>query len=165
MKGNQITFLFALSLVLAGCTGTSTSVAVEPVPTPDGDSRELPNLNRAALGNLDQVGTNTQAWTATTFVVPARDLPIRGWAVDGNARALAGGVDVVVDRNAYRAQYGLDRPDVARANNVPTYGKSGFSFVLPGGRFPKGKHTVSIRVISADKRSYAEMPPITFDIE
>ena len=89
-----------------------------------------------------------------------------GWAVDGKAESLAGGVDVAIDGSPfYKAEYGVDQQDVAKALRVPGYAKSGFSFVLHAARFPKGKHAISIRVIAADKKSFTEGFPLTVMIE
>jgi hypothetical protein len=79
------------------------------------------------------------------------------------ARTLAGGVDVVIDRTPYSATYGIERPDVAKHFNNPAYVKSGFQFVIP--QLPIGQHSVTLRVIAQDKKSYYEGPTVQFTVE
>jgi len=114
---------------------------------------------------VDQVGDNKQLGVLSSFPVPSGDVTLSGWAVDALAKSEAGGVDVVVDGNPYQARYGLGRPDVATATNVPAYGKSGFSFVLAAGSLSKGKHDVIIRVISADTKSYSVLRKFSIDVQ
>src|SRR5205823_1828715 len=70
-------------------------------------------------------GVPPQSIPAITAGTPLR---ISGWAVDDQARAAADGVIVFVDEGAgTTAQYGLDRPDVAKALGNDAYRSSGFA--------------------------------------
>jgi hypothetical protein len=91
-------------------------------------------------------------------------LAIVGWAIDGSTNTLAGGVDVVIDQAPYVAQYGVVRTDVAASYNRPDYAASGFQLVLAPGKLPKGPHSVSIRIISSDKKSYYQGPVVQFSV-
>jgi hypothetical protein len=80
---------------------------------------------------------------------------IAGWAVDEQAQGAAGGVFVDVDKQlVIPAQYGLDRPDVAVHFRNERYRSSGFSVFFAASALEKGRHTLSLKVIAADKRGY-----------
>jgi hypothetical protein len=149
--------LFIL-LLLVGCASNKT-----PLPPVDGASKTLSRSSFRANGSVDRVGSYSPL-TSATMSIPAADVIISGWAVDDRSSNPAAGVDVVIDEKPYRANYGEDRPDVARALNAPSCAKSGYTFVLHAGQFPKGRHTVVIRVISADNKTFAEMIPLTLQI-
>lgn len=92
------------------------------------------------------------------------DIIVSGWAIDKAAKTTAGGVDVVLDQVPYSARYGIPRGDVADHFKRPDYMNSGFRLVLAKGRLTKGEHTISIRVISSDRKSYSQGPLVTFTV-
>jgi hypothetical protein len=80
---------------------------------------------------------------------------IAGWAVDEPAQREAGGVFVEVDKQlVIPALYGSDRPDVAAHFRNERYRSSGFSVFFAASALEKGRHTLSLKVIAADKRGY-----------
>ena len=92
------------------------------------------------------------------------DTAIVGWALDKTSKKTAGGVDMVIDQSPFNARYGIPRGDVADHFQHPDYINSGFQLVIPRGRLTKGDHTLSIRVISSDRTSYDESPPVKFTV-
>jgi hypothetical protein len=80
---------------------------------------------------------------------------IAGWAVDDQAQSEAGGVFVEVDKQLIiSALYGLERPDVAAHFRNERYRSSGFSVFFAAAALEKGHHTLSLKVIAADRRGY-----------
>ena len=93
------------------------------------------------------------------------DIKVSGWAVDQNASAPAGGVDVVVDQVAFQTIYGRDRSDVAAYFKRPNYLQSGFLAAIPKGQVARGTHTLALRVVSADAHCYYESPGQTLVVD
>jgi hypothetical protein len=91
-------------------------------------------------------------------------ITISGWALDVSKNSVAGGVEVVIDKVPYVARYGTPRTDVATHFKRPDYTNSGFLLTLPRGQFNKGPHSVSIRVISNDQKTYNEGPVVPFTV-
>jgi pyruvate-formate lyase-activating enzyme len=81
-------------------------------------------------------------------------LTIRGWAIDGNAEDVAGGVIVLIDDQPFVAQYGLWRDDVALALNGAQYRACGFVVNVPAAKIGSGVHTVSAKIVSTDRTGY-----------
>ncbi len=95
------------------------------------------------------------------------DAPITltGWAVDDTAGNVAGGVFASVDdAMAFPADYGIDRPDVAAALKNPVAQKSGFSVTIPPNALAIGRHTLTIKIVTTDRKSYYA-PAQKIDIE
>ena len=92
------------------------------------------------------------------------NLTLEGWAVDRDAVALAGGVDVVIDGKSHAALYGRSRPDVAAYFKVPAYQNAGFSASVPFAAIGPGPHKLAIRVIAQDRRSYREGAVIELEV-
>jgi len=84
--------------------------------------------------------------------VEEKHLVVTGWAVDHNARDLAGGVYVKVDEKPYAAYYGSDRKDVADHFGIPQYRYSGFEAVIPD--IEQGQHALSLMILTNDTRGY-----------
>jgi hypothetical protein len=85
------------------------------------------------------------------------DVIIAGWAVDSAARTEAGGVFINVDgKTDIPASYGTERPDVAVVNKNPRYKQSGFAAVVPVASMGKGQHSLTLRILTADRKSYYE---------
>jgi acetyltransferase-like isoleucine patch superfamily enzyme len=94
----------------------------------------------------------------------AEPIDLRGFAFDGPARALARGVELVIDGVAYAARYGLWRADVAKSQDDGALGGCGFVLTLAPQALAAGPHTVSVRVIGADGRGYYEGPEHSFKV-
>jgi hypothetical protein len=118
------------------------------------------------LWNIESVGSVSNAWTKLSFELPAQaKSTIIGWAVDQESKAVAGGVEIVIDGVPYSAQYGKPRPDVAVSFGVPAYSNSGYSFELVGSEFTPGTHTMFVRVLANDRKSYWEVDPYTIELK
>ena len=140
---------------------------VEKRPAPPalvpGISQNLTKSTKPAMVRLDRFGTVTNPAPQKPFQIAADSSPlIMGWAIDETAKKLAGGIEVVLDQNPYIARTGVSRTDVAEYYKQPDYTLSGFELTLPPGQFTKGEHSVSIRVISSDKKSYFQGDVLKF---
>lgn len=95
-----------------------------------------------------------------SVVVSAASTPtivIAGWAVDVRAKAPAGGVVFNVDgKSDLTATYGVNRQDVVEVLKDPNYRTSGFGISIPTASLEKGHHTLSLKVLTADKKGYYE---------
>ena len=88
-----------------------------------------------------------------------------GWAIDEQHKAIAGGVDILIDGMPYAANYQLERGDVADFLKVPGYKNSGFSAIVPPSKLvEKGHHDVTFRVLANDGKSYYDCPKIDFEV-
>ena len=93
-------------------------------------------------------------------------IEIEGWAIDSQNKSVAGGVCVDINGKSFIAHYGLKRPDVAKVKGSQ-YLNSGFRVLIPSSEVGKGKHTLAVRVISRDLKSYYSNPErtLSFDME
>jgi hypothetical protein len=84
-----------------------------------------------------------------------QDHRLYGWAIDGVAQKPASGVVLLIDRKReVAARYGVPRPDVAVALHVPQFANTGFELKIKKGDLPRGTHTVSILILSADGAAF-----------
>lgn len=146
---------------------SSPTPAASPAPPPlqPGISQTLIRNTGEPFYVFDSLGPiNYPAVQKSIQVSGDSDIGISGWALDVSKKGPAGGVDVVLDQTPYSARYGMDRTDVASHFNRPDYTKSGFQLTLARGRLTKGPHSVSVRVISSDKKSYNEGPVVQFTV-
>jgi hypothetical protein len=83
-------------------------------------------------------------------------IQVTGWAVDPEALAPANGVVLQWDdgRIETRAEYGLDRKDVAAYFGVAAYQFSGYNGSVFTDQLGPGRHRLAILVISADGKTY-----------
>jgi len=93
------------------------------------------------------------------------DITGAGWAVDNQNNVPAGGVDIAIDGQPFRTQYGVERPDVAAHFNLPAYTKTGFQFLIPAGALSAGQHKLTVRVISSDGKTYRESAPVALVVQ
>ncbi len=132
---------------------------------PDGPAPVRQHLTAPAFYNLEVIGKVVGPFVKQSVPVAVSDpLTLSGWAADGVNKRTADGVEVLIDGKHYRAQSGLDRPDVAAYFKVPAYGKSGFRFVAPPKTFSAGKHVLSIRILVNDSRAYFEGSEVSVEI-
>jgi hypothetical protein len=108
---------------------------------------------------LDQFGPSVQPFGKTVKMRSGVAITVRGWAVDAQAARLAGGVEIVIDSQAYKLPYFLTRVDVAAALRTEAYTDSGFLGIVSPELLAKGSHTVSLRILSADRTTYYQSPP------
>ena len=115
---------------------------------------------------LDNIGpVSNPAGQKSVEVSGTTTFGITGWAIDEANKTTAGGVDEVIDGTPYSAHYGSPRTDVATHFNQPGYRDSGFELIVAPGQLTKGPHSVSIRVISNDRRSYYQGPVVQFTVD
>ena len=174
IRFETILCLIALIGVLSSCgtkenqgaASTSTSAPAPPPPLTQGISQNLTKNSAAPFYNFDSLGTIPYPAVQKSNQIQGDTDNARspGWALDVSKNGAAGAVDVVIDGTPYSAHYGLDRPDVASHFNRPDYTKCGFQLVLARGQLSKGPHTLSVRVISSDKKSYNEGPVVQFTV-
>lgn len=164
----------ALGVVLAGIALTSCGGSSPTTGTPaaakemhaTGSTQNLTRSDLAPVCFLDQIGdVLNPAINQPAHVSVAKDLAFGGWAVDDAAKRVAGGVDVVIDGTPMSAEYGSPRKDVATALKKPEYAAAGFVLALPSGQLAKGQHTVVLRVISNDKKTYYQSPGVVFIVD
>jgi hypothetical protein len=130
-----------------------------------GISAGLPKKDDKPVYNLEYIGTVVDpAGKQPVSVEHGTELVVSGWAVDAPARQQAGGVDVVIDGAPYTAAYQLPRGDVADHFKVAAYTKAGFSLQTSAVAFGIGRHSLSIRVLTHDRKAYYEGLPVLLDI-
>ena len=82
-------------------------------------------------------------------------LTIWGWAVDQEAKNTAGGVFISIDGQIdIPAMYGGDRPDIAASLGESRYRSSGFMASFATSVVGEGQHTLSLKIVTADKKGY-----------
>jgi hypothetical protein len=121
--------------------------------------RHLIRLQRTTQLAIDAVAGQSieQAKGRPLVVQRWRPIDIGGWAIDARSGLTAGTVFVLVDgQRTFSAQYGWQRPDVARTLGVPTYVQSGYDCIIPAGALQDGNHRIQIRVLTHDLRAYFE---------
>jgi hypothetical protein len=166
---------FALLMGLIGFSACSDGDESDPAAGPAGknasnaeiDIKSLVNVNSETFLALDEIGGQMPK-PNTSIVVNAQHTPrisVRGWAVDQRAKTGAGGVIINVDGNTdVLANYGQPRPDVATNLKNPDYTNSGFTASIDSATLSKGHHTLTMRVVTADKKGYFEQKQ-KYDVE
>ena len=96
-------------------------------------------------------------------------IDVTGWAVDDEAKDVAGGVYVDVDGELFPAFYGIDTENRKRVGDLfesPSYRYSGFERAIPLSEIGTGSHNLSIIVLTNDrKRYYRPEHQVTLEIE
>ena len=143
---------------------TSASCAHKKVGEP-GATASLPRNPAGTLYWIDEIGsTKNPTPDHPVNVSLSSDLNVVGWAVDRQAQAAAGGVDIVIDGTPYAASYGGDRTDVAEGQKLPAFRYTGFTFSTPA-ELLKGVHSIRVRILTTDQKSYYETPNIKVIIQ
>lgn len=161
-------FIFIRSIALLGLAvliSCGTTDAPPAHPWAPGISQNLdrnPAVTSAVIDNIGPVAN--PAAQKTVEVSGAATFGITGWAIDEPNKAPAGGVDAVIDQAPYSAHYGSPRPDVATHFSNPGYSNSGYELMVAPGQLTKGPHSVAIRVISSDKKSFYQGPVVQFSV-
>lgn len=128
--------------------------------TPDKrlDPQKLTFAGHATPFSIDSVNGRPPLVQGSPFIVSAdRDnvITVNGWAVDGRANDKAAGIFINVDGQLdIPALYGLDRRDVAEYFKNGHYRFSGFTASFATSVLGKGEHTLSLKVVTADKNGY-----------
>ncbi|PWU08274.1 MAG: hypothetical protein C5B51_08105 [Terriglobia bacterium] len=96
--------------------------------------------------------------------VAGGSLEVKGWAVDGESRCSAKGVELELGGNLYLADYGTSRPDVAAYFGIPEMRNSGFRAVVNLDQLAPGQHDFRIRILVGDNGDFLESNPVGFEI-
>jgi len=131
-----------------------------PTPQAAAPTIALATLNKSASETfffIDALNTTSLLTPppAPITVTAGGEITLTGWAVDTTAGKAAGGVIFAVDgTTTFQASYGIDRPDVAAVLKNDAYRRSGFSATFPTSTLTPGRHTITIKIIAADLKSY-----------
>lgn len=79
---------------------------------------------------------------------------VTGWAVDPEARNVAGGVYVVVDGRPFAAIYGTPSAEAAERLGVRAYENAGFEREIPVPEIGPGPHELSVVVVTNDEAGF-----------
>jgi hypothetical protein len=124
-----------------------------------------PPATRIAVGpalnaSIDVVNGVTPSQQGTPIEIDGSMLnrfSILGWAVDSAAGKPASGVYLFVDDTLdVPTTYGLERKDVVNALDNPDYAHVGYAGVLSAAELGHGRHTLSIKIVTADGAAYYE---------
>ena len=164
-----VALVISFSLALTACEGDDEDTATAP-PASETPKGAAPAGGAAAPSGLARVEGTTPYSIDTVggqpvpksgpVVIKADATPkiiVAGWAVDARAQAPAGGVMVNIDGTTdLPVTYGSERADVANVLKNPNYKMSGFGIALPASNLSKGRHTLSLKVLTADRKGYYE---------
>jgi hypothetical protein len=110
---------------------------------------------------ISRAKTEGQGRTHRARMLADLAIPIHGWAVDPTTNGPAGGVLITIDDKTHVwTEYGTSRPDVAAAHQQPAYESTGFSANIPGEALPPGRHRLTLKVLTPDRRAYTVPPQI-----
>lgn len=120
---------------------------------------KLPPINR-----LQKADNTTRASISTVNGTPAKkikrplvvntNLEIVGTAIDMPAEAVAAGVYIQVGKKHFLANYGQKRVGLTRQLKNKKLLKSGFRINIPKNKLEKGVQTISLKVVSRDRKTY-----------
>jgi len=156
------------AVILAATRGQSSPAAPTPATAANGAPLPQAAAPTIALATLNKSPSETfffiDALNTTSLLTPpptpikvatGGEITLTGWAVDTTAGKAAGGVILVVDdATTFQAIYGIDRPDVAVNLKNDAYRRCGFSATFPASTLTPGRHTITIKIIAADLKSY-----------
>jgi len=149
-------------LLLSACGDAFSANAFEKRPPARGVSEALPREQGPLVCHVDVIGPIVAPGRQIVMAFAGRALRVAGWAIDQRSRSTASAVDVVIDGVPYAALYGVSRKDVAAFLKDKRYELSGFDFTMPGGVLAAGDHTMSIRVVRRDGKSFLQSPESLF---
>ncbi len=168
MSPPNIAVRLILASVIVVCAAAAPDAAPELNQPDQGtasafglDSGITPRLRRNSQSTqyfLDQFGPAAQPFGKTVKIRRGENVMVRGWAIDAPAATLAGGVEIVIDGQAYELPYFLTRADVAAARRSEVYTDCGFLAILSPKLLPEGSHNVTLRIVSADRKTYYQSP-------
>lgn len=118
------------------------------------DRRPVP-AHGAGRGALDTVRASGEPVADGATIDARTTLVLTGWAADVTAAHPLTAVCLIVDgafARAQRASYGIERPDVATAYNLPAIAGSGFEIRLESGALARGTHAIDVVGIDAANR-------------
>ena len=139
--------------------------AIRKIAQPvDETDKKKPSAKLPALNRLQKSDETTRASLNTVNGISAKkikrplvvnkNLEIVGAAIDLPANAVAGGVYVQVGTKHFVANYGQKRAGLAKQLKNNKLLKSGFRITIPKNKLDKGVQTISLKVVSKDRKSY-----------
>jgi mannosyltransferase len=126
----------------------SSSLVAEPIPA---------DLNLEALNESVVRDANGK--------IQARaidGLTLWGWALW--EKSVAGGVQIKIDDQVFKASYGALRPDVAFYFDNPALKPSGFVFRLPAHLLSTGDHVLKVQVLNPERTAFRSSATYSFTI-
>ncbi len=165
--------IYGIKLSGEGLSLYKESIHVEFYRIPDIQVTEVQSLDLSSLtpesSSTDFNVESIYGYKAKHIAATHGDTPsfiiIRGWAVDSQAKDMAGGVYIDIDGTLYSAYYGFPKEDIAAYFSIPAYRTSGFQAGIPASEIGKGDHLLSIIVLSKDrKRFYSSEKKMNFEI-
>jgi len=157
----------SLAIVSTACSGGETNTNANSAPSEAAKAPQLQKVPGDTSYSVDSIN-NSPVPKSGPVIVKAGERPtviIAGWAVDGAAKAPAGGVTFSIDgKSEMTATYGAERPDVASVLKEPNYKLSGFGLAIPTQSLEKGRHAITMKILTSDKKGYYE-PNRKFEIE
>lgn len=126
--------------------------------SPRFEPENLTLVEGTTLFYIDTINGRQPAQQGSRTIIDGQQektITVSGWAVDQKAGQAAGGVFINVDgQKDIPAFYGGDRPDVADHFKTPNYRFSGFSASFATSSLGKGQHSMSFKIVTADKSGY-----------
>lgn len=159
-----ITLLLPIDLAVKQHTSAGEVLASESISAPLTFYKMAIRPGRATF-SLDVIAINGVRTVVaggksrrTVSVHRADTVTLFGWAFDPAAAAPAAGVTLLVGDHVEAPSYGLARQDVAAAFKSPNLTPVGFSATFGCRDLKPGHYTLSLVVISADRKSYYRNP-------
>jgi len=136
---------------------------------PNWDIAELTPVEGNSSFRVDIVNGRQAALPDSYFTVDGQNekkVIIQGWAIDKIADKAAGGVIVNIDgKQDLVAMYGLDRTDVSTFYKNDALRFTGYSASFATSVLDKGKHIITLKIISADHNGYYETEGFILDVK
>lgn len=133
-----------------------------PPATPAAAHQNLTKRAEMATFTLDVINGAPDPLNTPAVIKAGEPATFSGFGFDPVAKAAGKTIDIVVDGVAYATVCCHGRQDVASYYKTQAVLASGFTATLPAGVIKPGVHTVEVRVISPDGKSYFDGPPISF---
>ena len=159
--------IFSLAIAFTACSEGDTNTNANTAPAEAAKSNAPQKVAGETSYSVDSINNQGLPKSGPVMINGAStpNVIVAGWAVDGQAKAPAGGVIVTIDdKSELTATYGAERPDVATVLKEPNFKLSGFGVAIPTSSLDKGKHKIGLKILTNDKKGYYE-PGRKFDIE
>ena len=132
-------------------------------PPPTGETLNLVRHNFIPSAVVEMLNGKWVAGASQLKAQFGQPLVLGAWVTDpaGHAGSAA---DIAIDGLPFTTTYGLDRPDIAKFLRAPAAAHCGLQATVPGG-VSRGKHKLTLRVVSSDQELYYESLPITLTIQ
>jgi hypothetical protein len=141
------TMLLLTVLLILSCNKFKT--AEEKLSLP---KKQIPMQTKCSIDTINNILINQKQQPIVIFL--EENVVVSGWAVDILAKSVAGGVIIDIDGQLYEAYYGGERQDVADFLKNQAYRYSLFASSFPASTIGRGKHILSLKVITNDKTAY-----------